>query len=503
MIKQAPSVKGIVAMIVFALSCFGILLYLWTQFGGPSPLKPQSYRFQVEFPESSLLVNEADVRLSGLTIGKVKEKKLNRLGGQIVTIDLDPKYAPIPKDTRAILRAKSLLGQIYVELTPGSDAAGDLPDGGRLRSAQVEDTIFIDEILRTFDKPTRRRFQGWVRELATAINGNRGEDLNEALGKLDRWVASGADLLEILDDQGPALHRLIRNGSIVLGAINERRNQFRELIGNANDTFGALASRNEALAETINVLPTFYDESRATLARLEEFAANARPVVQDLTPVAVKLRPTVEDLGELAPDLKQLFIKLEPLIDESGDTLPEAAKFLRGAAPTLESLHIYLQELNPILSFLNYEQQQVADFFMNGSSSLNAKFAGVSGEGPRHYLRQFSLINSRSTGIATSRADYDRGNAYISPNWYKRKAVFGIGESFDCKGNKTRNSPQVNRETGEQKDPENNFPPCFIQPPQLYDGKYFPRIERGVVRLKEEPQGTEGTDGRATLRETK
>ena len=492
MIKQAPSVKGIVAMIVFALSCFGILLYLWTQFGGPSPLKPQSYRFTAEFPESSLLVNEADVRLSGLTIGKVKSKELNRRGAQVVEIDIDPKYAPIPRDTKAILRAKSLLGQIYVELTPGTSTSGDLPDGGRLKSTQVEDTIFVDEILRTFDKPTRRRFQGWMRELATAINDNRGEDLNEALGKVDRWVASGADLLEILDDQNPALRRLIRNGSIVLGAINERRNQFRELVGNANDTFEALASRNEALAETINILPTFYEESRATLARLETFARNTRPVVQDLTPVAVKLRPTVEDLGALAPDLKQLFIKLDPLIEESDETLPEAAKFLRAAAPTLESLHIYLQELNPILSFLNYEQQQVADFIMNGAGSLNATFPGVSGEGPRHYLRQFSLINARSQGVATARYDYDRGNSYPAPNYYKRKKAFGIGESWDCK----YNAPK-----GEQRDPRNNYPPCYVQPPQLYDGKMFPHLEKGVVRLKEEPQGLEGTDGEARLRD--
>jgi virulence factor Mce-like protein len=493
MIKQAPSIKGMIAMVVFALSCFGILLFLWTSFGGPSPLKPQSYRLQAEFPESSLLVNEADVRISGLNVGKVKKKELNRAGGQIVTMDIDAKYAPIPSDAQAILRAKSLLGQIYIELTPGSESAPKLEDGGTLRSTQVQDTIFIDEILRTFDKPTRRRFQGWVRELAKAIDHDRGEDLNQGLGKLDRWVASGANLLEILHDQDPALRRLIRNGSIVLGAINERRGQFRELIGNANNTFGALASRNEALADTINVLPTFYDESRATLARLETFARNAQPVVRDLTPVAAKLRPTVEDLGALAPDLKQLFVKLDPLIDESGETLPEAAKFLRGVEPVLESLHVYLLQLNPVLSFFNYEQQQVADFIMNGAASLNAKFTGVSGEGPRHYLRQFSFINSRSQGIATARSDHDRGNSYPAPNYYKRKKAYGIGESWDCKGNVG----------GEQKDPKNNYPPCYIQPPQLYDGNYFPHVDEGQVRLKPPPKGTEGSDGNAQLREPK
>jgi ABC-type transporter Mla subunit MlaD len=345
----------------------------------------------------------------------------------------------------------------------------------------VEDAIFIDEILSTFDEETRSNFRGWLDQIADAIRDGRGKDLNEALGKIDRWVASGADVLEVLDDQNPALERLIRNGSITLAAINERRGQFRELIGNANDTFGALASRNDKLAETISILPTFLDESKATLARLEGFARNTRPLVQDLTPVAYKLQPTVRDIGRLAPDLEDLFVKLDPLIAESGATLPEAAKFLEGAGPALASLHVYLRQLTPILSFLNYQQQQVADFIMNGAGSLSATLPSLPGEGPRHYLRQFTLINSRSSGVATTRPDYDRGNSYPSPNWYKRKKAFGIGEAWDCKPT-----------GGEKKEATNNQPPCFVQPPQLWDGKQFPHLEEGG-ELKEPPRGFDGT----------
>jgi ABC-type transporter Mla subunit MlaD len=360
-------------------------------------------------------------------------------------------------------------------------AAPKLPDGGTLRRVQVQDAIFIDEILSTFDEETRQNFRGWLDQIAKAIRGGRGRDLNEALGKLDRWVASGADVLEILDDQNPALERLIRNGSITLGAINERRNQFRELIGNANDVFEALASRNDKLAETISILPTFLDESKATLSRLEGFARNARPLVRDLTPVAYKLQPTVRDVGRLAPDLESLFRKLDPVIAESGKTLPEAAKFLTGAGPALASLHGYLRQLNPIVSFLNYQQQQVADFIMNGAASLSGNLGALPGEGPRHYLRQYTLINSRSTAIAQTRPDHDRGNSYPSPNWYKRKKVFGIGEAWDCKPT-----------GGVKKDPSNNQPPCFVQPPQLWDGKQFPRLEEGG-ELKPPPRDLDGT----------
>ena len=40
--KQAPSIGRILAMVVFAMSCFGLLLFLWLAFGGPVPLKPRA-----------------------------------------------------------------------------------------------------------------------------------------------------------------------------------------------------------------------------------------------------------------------------------------------------------------------------------------------------------------------------------------------------------------------------------------------------------------------------
>ncbi|MEJ7715085.1 MAG: hypothetical protein WKF40_05005 [Thermoleophilaceae bacterium] len=55
MVKETPSFGRILAMIVFALSCFGILLFLWLAFGGSVPLKPESYRFEVAFHEAATL----------------------------------------------------------------------------------------------------------------------------------------------------------------------------------------------------------------------------------------------------------------------------------------------------------------------------------------------------------------------------------------------------------------------------------------------------------------
>src|SRR3954468_17307214 len=124
--KQAPSVGRILIMVAFALSCFGLLLFLWLAFGGSIPLKPKGYEVKVPFKEATSLANEADVRISGVPVGKVKTVKLARNGLNVATIALEPKYAPLPSDARAILRQKTLLGETYVKLTPGSHSAPKL-----------------------------------------------------------------------------------------------------------------------------------------------------------------------------------------------------------------------------------------------------------------------------------------------------------------------------------------------------------------------------------------
>jgi virulence factor Mce-like protein len=182
--KQAPSLGRILVMVGFALSCFGLLLFLWLAFGGPIPLKPKGYRFEVSFKEAGQLAQEADVRISGVSVGKVKAIKTDkRTGSSDATIELEQQYAPIPKNTKAILRQKTLLGETYVELTPGSRRAGTVPEGGRLPASAVSPTVELDEIFRAFDQKTRASFQIWMQQLALASQG-RGRDISDAIGNL-------------------------------------------------------------------------------------------------------------------------------------------------------------------------------------------------------------------------------------------------------------------------------------------------------------------------------
>jgi len=487
-IKQAPSLGRIAAMVAFTLSCFGILIFLWLSFGGAVPLRPEGYRVQVAFPEATTLAAEADVRMAGVNVGKVKTKRLARGGERtLVELELDERYAPVPSDTRAILRQKTLLGETYVELSPGDGRAAMLRDGGRLPNAQVEPTVELDEIFGAFDEPTRKAFRDWVAELSRVIEGGASEDLNDAFGNLRGFAADGTDLLELLDEQELAVRRLIRNTGRVFGAINERDGALRELIVNSNDTFEATASRDEALAETFHVFPTFLDESKATLARLETFAADTRPLVNRLKSPADDLGPTVRDLGDLAPDLRRLFRDLDPLIGASRRGVPALRRFLAGAEPVLVGLDGFLDELNPVLSFFSFNQAHVTNFLSVGAANLNGDPEG------ERIQTQIAVIEPRSFEKYFHRPDWERGNAYPAPNHEPRSYGLGVLESFDCTAS-----------GGEVRDPYDALgplepnsarrPPCFVQPLSQYDGRRFPAPRRGVAPVRPAPRGRDGAE---------
>ena len=494
MIKETPSAGRIVAMVAFAFSCVAILLFLWLSFGGPVPLRSESYRFEVSVPEATSLATESDVRISGVNVGKVKSKELDKGANRtLLEVEIQSRYAPLPRSSRAILRQKTLLGETYLELTPGDRSGAELADGGRLPNARVEPTVELDEIFDVFSPRTRRAFQGSSAEFATAFSGRRGQALNDAIGNLEGTATSGERLLSVLRDQRTDLRGLVRNGSVVFGALNDRRGALRGVIVNSNDTFGALASRDRELAETISILPTFLRESRATLRRVERFSANSEPVVRGLQPVADDLAPTVRDLRALAPDLKATFRSLDPLITRSRTALPALTRTVSGARPLVAALNPFLNELNPILAMLQYNQVRLAGFITNGTPGIDGDFGG------QRYNNVVGIFDPRSFQTVSQRPADDRGQAYLAPNFANRLIAMGGFETTDCSkaGRPVNRFGDVARNDAIGALPLiKNFqrsPACLVAGPSAYDGKIVPRADRGRTSLKAPPLGTEGS----------
>ena len=173
MVTQAPRRSAVFAALAFTLSCIGLMIFVWTQFGGTIPFGAQGYRIHALFKETGLLVPNADVRISGVNVGKVSSVQARGVNSY-VTMDLQHQYAPIPTDTRAILRQKTLLGEAYVELSAGNGVGPKFPDGGTIPTAHIEDTQALDRHgpRRTRPGPQRRHRQPRSR-VHRALGGGR------------------------------------------------------------------------------------------------------------------------------------------------------------------------------------------------------------------------------------------------------------------------------------------------------------------------------------------
>jgi phospholipid/cholesterol/gamma-HCH transport system substrate-binding protein len=427
-IKQAPTPGRMIAMAAFTFSCVGLLLFLWLSFGGTIPLKPQGYRVHVDIPEAANLATEADVRISGVPVGKVKSKKADTANATTdITLEIDHKYAPIAKDTEAILRQKTLLGETYVELAPGDKSSGTIPDGGRIPRSQVAPTVELDEIFRAFDAKTRTAFQHWMMDQGRAFK-DHGQDLSDALGNLTPFAEDTNTLLKILNENDGDVRRLIRNTGDVFAALTERRGQLRSLITNSNRVFQTTAQRDKELQDTFRILPTFLDESNKTLTRVTRFANNTNPLVTQLRPAARELSPTLVQLEKLAPDLRGLFRDIDPLVNVSIKGLPATSQFLDELRPLLDATDPFLRNLNPMLKWIGLYKHEITSFFANDVAATQASSLGADQKTQLHYLRTTNPLNPENLAIYPHRIASNRSNPYVAPLGYKTLPIKVFGK---------------------------------------------------------------------------
>jgi len=450
-------------MVLFALSCAGLLLFLWLSFGGTIPFNPQGYRFEVAFPNAQQLAPQSDVRVSGVSVGTVVNTQLDPRGNRtLATIQLQNHYAPIHTTARAILREKTILGETYVDLEPGLPGTPWLRDGGMLARSQVVPAVQLDDVFNALDAPTRAAFQQWQQELAQAVRGN-AQNLNAVLGNLPTFAANATDILRVLDVEHAAVVRLSVNGGTVFDALSRNQAALRNLITTAQTTFATTAANNNALAATFRNFPAFLDQTKATMTRLQSFALNTDPLVRELEPVANDLGPTLASVRALSPNLKSFFFHLGPLITASKTGLPALRDVLNGATPLLGQLGPFLEQLNPILGWLSLHQQLISDFISVGASGLAAKTTSFGGGGVGHYLRQFSPVGAETLSIFPSRDANNRGNTYPPSLWLANPENLTKGNfpSWDCKNTGAPGDGSV----AAINVPAIGRPACWVAPP--------------------------------------
>jgi len=402
-------------MVAFAASCIGLLLFLWISFGGAVPFAAQGYRMKVEFQDAVQLGVQSDVRISGVSVGKVVAVSLDRHTGLTkAVIQIDPKYAPRPSDTRAILRAKSLLGETYVELTPGSNKAPSLPDGGTLPHGQVSDAVNLDQILSTFDPATRKAFQVWQQQYGIAVT-NRGQDFNQAIAELYPFATNVDSVLAVLNRDSAATSTLLRNGGKVFSALSSSPTQLQGFIKNSNAVFAATAKEDTALANTIRAFPAFNVATKQTIDRVDRFAQTTKPLIDELRPAAGPLSAALEQTVTFAPELRELMTNLAPLTAASKAGVPAFEQFLKDSVPWLTRLKPYLGDIVPVIDYINTYRREIAAFFANSTATTQASGQNITQTKSLHYLRISNPVNPEVLTAYQHRLSSNRGNPYPAP----------------------------------------------------------------------------------------
>jgi phospholipid/cholesterol/gamma-HCH transport system substrate-binding protein len=420
---MAPARTKVVVMIAFAASCVALTLFLWLSFGGSVPFEPQGYRISVEFHQAVQLGTQADVDIAGVPIGRVVSVGLDHHTGLTrAVLQIDPRYAPRPADTRAILRQKSLLGETYVELSLGNPHGPKLPDGGRLPQAQVAPTVQLDQILNTFDPRTRRAFETWMRDDGIAFT-NRGQAFNDALAQLYPFATNVSAVLTVLRRDQSAASALLGDGGQVLSAISHNPAQLQGLIRNADAVFAATAGRDRELADAVRAFPAFLQGTRTMIQALRGFAGQTQPLVDQLKPAAVRLSPALEAMARLAPNFERVMVGLGPLTAAARSGVPALDSFLAagatagsGSARTLLGpLTPFLGQLVPVFNYLGAYRRELAAFFANGAASTEGAAPAFSSNQRLHYLRFSSPLSPEELTVQSQRPYSNRSNAYAAP----------------------------------------------------------------------------------------
>lgn len=466
MIKQAPKPRSLVAMVLFALSCFGLAMFLWTSFGGSIPLAAHGYRYYADFNEATQLTSNADVRISGVTVGHVTDVE-PRLTNTRATIEIDHQYAPIASTSKAILRAKTLLGETYIEITPGRSSDPRLEEDAVLPASQVLPTTELDEILRALDPPTRKDLQTLLAGFAHGVRG-RGPDINAAVGNLGPFAEDSAHVLRVLDSQHHAVERLVRDTGQVLDAVSHRQGQLQTLVTAGNRLLDTTARRNQALTRAVQILPTTLQELRPTMDAVAATASDAAPVVRDLRPGGRVFGQALRDTSVLAPRARALFGDVDGLAGAARTGLPAGTRIVQAAQPVFQVLDPALRELVPVVQYLGLFKQDLVTSFANLAAAAQATAPSQLGGDPVHYLRVIVPFTQEGLTVQSKRLPSNRHNPYFTPEPL-RKLPQGL-ESFDC-----ANAGGAETESA---------PPCKVQQPLDFQGRRtaYPHVEAETGR---------------------
>jgi phospholipid/cholesterol/gamma-HCH transport system substrate-binding protein len=352
-VKRAIRVHRVdfAAIIVLVVAAIAVTVYILEH--QPSFVFGQTY-YSVRAPFSTAAAVTSGqgqaVTIAGVQVGQVGGVSLHN-GQAVVTMNIYKQYAPIYHNATVLLRPRTPLKDMYLELDPGTSNAGAVPNGGSLSIANTQPDVDLSEILSSLDADTRNYLvlllssgaQAFHDPGATQVPPSRAAVANlrgtlKRFAPLDRETERFATLLAT---RRRNIRRAIHNLNLVTNAFGGVENQLASLISASDTNFSAIAANDTQLEQTLTEFPPTLRQTQQTLAKVQAFATASTPTLKALQPFARNLGPALKASRPLFRDttpvienqLRPFSVAVQPL----ARTLAKGAPKLKATIPALSS----------------------------------------------------------------------------------------------------------------------------------------------------------------------
>ncbi|HEU4978798.1 MAG TPA: MlaD family protein [Solirubrobacteraceae bacterium] len=260
------------------------------------------YTLKAQVPNAAALVRGNEVRIAGARVGTIttitphQDARTGRVNA-VLTLKLEKRIEPLPADSTVIVRARSALGLKYLQITEGTSRRG-LPDGATMPlSAARPEPVELDQVLGTFDAPTRHAAAQNLDAFGTALAG-RGQDLNQAIANLRPLLGdltpAFANLASPQTDLEGLFSSLERAASAVAPVAAQEAGWFKAIDG----TFRALSTTARPfLQDAISEGPASLQTATASFEVQRPFLAKVTALAGELAPFSAELRQASAPLG--------------------------------------------------------------------------------------------------------------------------------------------------------------------------------------------------------------
>jgi phospholipid/cholesterol/gamma-HCH transport system substrate-binding protein len=351
--------RNFTAVIVLGVIAIAVAAYILPQqrFSLPSwvPLIGNDFvTYKAEFSSAQSVTpgQGQTVNIAGVPVGELSGVDL--VGGHgVVTMKIHKKYTPIYKDATALLRPKTGLNDMVIELTPGHRSAGVAPHGWSIPISQTLPNVNFDEVLAGLDGDTRNYLRLLVGGAGQALAGN-GRNLAAAFKRFAPTAVALRRINAALSTRQANIRRTIHNFSLLAQAVGEKDQQIAQLVDSSNRVFRAFAAQDRNLRATLGLLPGALRTTDTTLAKVDKLGKVLGPTLGALRPAARALGPS---LAEMRPFLRETTpVIRDQLRPFSRDALP-TVKLLRPAA---RDLAVVTPKLTSTLKVVNYLLNELA-----------------------------------------------------------------------------------------------------------------------------------------------